>query len=618
MKRVFNLYNITLVILIAIISSLVFQTTDVKATGTVTWTDGSTVTISRTVQNVYNAPDVDFTYSVLTSDISLLKTADFETGWTVSGKIKTLASGVSREGDDTDTTVQAIKRANALPNGFTPSTANTVSTSGSDYPIYIFYDSTTHTVYYYSEADIIYLDSDSSSMFCGFRSLTDISGLSQLNTSKVINMESMFQNSNSLANIDALSNWDTSNVTVMSYMFADCDSLTNINGVSNWNTSSVTSIGGIFLAANMVSGTFPILGTPTDYDFAFYNAAIQSGSQLTINYGSGTSNIDAIIATKTNGSNVVKGSVVSAPAPAPAPSGIVTTATISFTGSETVSNNYTATKSTTINFANMGLVFDDAGIYEFTIKETATSNDAYPVDGDEYTVIIQVSNPGGTITGNYNAAFVINDSNDTKVNNAAFAHAKDESKFGHIELTKKVGGLMGGLNTYFDFSIQIDDAASNACSSYSGSEKYPVSGGDASHVTISEVTKCKSGTKDSLSLKHNQTAIIGQFTHNNNTYDSISIDDYYKIVEASVSDYTTTFKIGSGSSTSGRDTSSQSVSNGTNTVTYVNTREGSPLTGIVLTVLPFLILIGIGTGGLILFRKKKGFKKIKKEELEVI
>ena len=557
-----------------------------------------------------------------TEDTSLLKTAEFDTGAQVTKKMVNLANNSIYFWDDTivveegtDEAIQAIKRGNTLPSGFVPSTDNTVSVSTSPYPIYIWWDSSTNTIYYYSEASVLYLNSSSNLMFYHMRSLTDIRGLSELNTSRMVLMSGMFEYSEHLTNISPLSNWDTSHVTHMGGLFAFCSSLESIDAISNWDTSSVTSISYIFRNCPKMSGTIQILGNPTEYTNVFRNTATASGAQITVKYGSSTSNIDAIIATKTSDSNVVKGTQVSAPAS----SNDVTFShkTLSFDGSETVSNSYTASKSGTIDLSNIGLSFTEPGVYDLTVKETATSNPAYPTTSTEYTITIQVASAVGAnneITGNFTAAFVVKDSNDNKVNTMSFAHPKDESYFGHIELTKTVKGLMAQTSKYFDFTVQVDNATGGTCSNYTGSEKYPVSGGDASHVTISEVTKCKSGTKDSLSLKNGQTAKIGQFTYNNVNYNSISIDDYYKIVEANESDYVTTFKIGSGSETSGRDTSSQSVSAGTNSVNFYNTKSGSPLTGVALTIMPFLIIIGIGTGGVILFRKKKN----KKEEIEVI
>ena len=540
-------YLIYTILILVLISVLTLKTTEVKAAGTLTWPDGSTATISRTVQNVYNAYGVDFAYKIMEADA-------------LEPVLPTTVSKAVVLGDRDGVPGPAIETI-----------------------------------------------------------LEDL-GFDVVFSATNIELSDPMDATNQQYVLNAVNTYGAGNVVVV-LGTGSTSTISDRASVITTGTGTITTTGpliGNALHIPVYSIFDPVIKSVADSDMwedqiGMMEMMYETDDEL-------DDLIDAVknvreahsLCHKFTANSTSSGMCGDEP---------VSTKTLSFDGTETVSNTYTVNKSTTINLANVGLSFTEPGNYEYTVSESATSNNAYPTTNTEYTIVITVRNElnaNNRPTGNLEARFYIKDSNDNKVNTMSFSAAKDESKFGHLELTKKVGGLMGGLNTYFDFSIQIDDAASNACSSYSGNEKYPVSGGDASHVTISEVTKCKSGTKDSLSLKHNQTAIIGQFTYNNNTYDSISIDDYYKIVEASVSDYTTTFKIGSGSSTSGRDTSSQSVSNGTNTVTYVNTREGSPLTGVILTVLPFLILIGIGAGGLILFRKKKGFKKIKKEELEVI
>jgi hypothetical protein len=51
-----------------------------------------------------------------------------------------------------------------------------------------------------------------------------------------------------------------------------------------------------------------VYSNPTSYDNTFLNASTFTGSGITVNYSSATTNIDAIIATKSGNSNVVKGS----------------------------------------------------------------------------------------------------------------------------------------------------------------------------------------------------------------------------------------------------------------------------------------------------------------------
>ena len=73
---------------------------------------------------------------------------------------------------------------------------------------------------------------------------TVISGIENLDTELVTNMQSMFDHCNNLTSLD-LSNFDTSKVTNMGCIFDDCCSLTSID-VSNFNTSNVTDMSSMF------------------------------------------------------------------------------------------------------------------------------------------------------------------------------------------------------------------------------------------------------------------------------------------------------------------------------------------------------------------------------------
>ncbi len=128
--------------------------------------------------------------------------------------------------------------------------------------------------------------------------------------SSVANMSQMFRESgyNSIAwNIGDLSNWDTSNVTNMSSMFYMAGATaTTWNSVGTLKVYART-IDSIFLNCVNAKATLNIYSNPTSYSNAFSSAAMVSGSGITVNYSSATTNIDNIIATKSNNSNVVKG-----------------------------------------------------------------------------------------------------------------------------------------------------------------------------------------------------------------------------------------------------------------------------------------------------------------------
>ena len=83
-----------------------------------------------------------------------------------------------------------------------------------------------------------------SNAFYGFKSLKEIIGLKNWDTSKVTNMESVFHDCKYLQSLD-VSGWDVSNVTTLKVMFYNCRSLTSLD-LNNWNTSKVQIINGIF------------------------------------------------------------------------------------------------------------------------------------------------------------------------------------------------------------------------------------------------------------------------------------------------------------------------------------------------------------------------------------
>ncbi len=80
---------------------------------------------------------------------------------------------------------------------------------------------------------------DSSNLFAGFRNVTNIDGLKNINTSNVTNMNSLFSGMINVEEFD-ISMWDTSNVTSIDNMFALGTSVKTIN-ISNFNFSNITN-----------------------------------------------------------------------------------------------------------------------------------------------------------------------------------------------------------------------------------------------------------------------------------------------------------------------------------------------------------------------------------------
>lgn len=155
-----------------------------------------------------------------------------------------------------DTNITSIVRANSLPNGFTPTEANIVSTSNSDIPIYAWYDN--HTLYYYTLADNPYMNAVASRMFNHLSNVTSIA-LDTINTSRTTNMSYLFSYNSYLSSLD-LSTFNTNNVTNMSSLLNSCTSLTELD-LSKINMSNVTSTA--YMMYNMTS--LRQLKTPKTY-----------------------------------------------------------------------------------------------------------------------------------------------------------------------------------------------------------------------------------------------------------------------------------------------------------------------------------------------------------------
>ena len=169
-------------------------------------------------------------------DNIIIQSATFQNGWDTYSKMCEVAGSFSGGGDE----ITEFRRYREELDTSTMTSDNIISTDDSEVPIYIWYDN--GIIYWWSEAQKVYLNPDSSDMF-EFRNITNID-LSKLDTSKVTDMHDMFTGCESLTSLD-LSSFDTSNVTNISRMFCYCSNLTSIN-LSSFDTSNVEAMTYVF------------------------------------------------------------------------------------------------------------------------------------------------------------------------------------------------------------------------------------------------------------------------------------------------------------------------------------------------------------------------------------
>ena len=134
--------------------------------------------------------------------------------------------------------ITSVVKASSMPDGVE---AEIVSSEDSILPIYAWYND--GTIYYYTEANTIYLNENSSDMFDRLLEVTTID-MRWRNTKKVTDMHDMFDWCMKLTELD-LSWWDTSSVTNMYRMFHNCQGLTSLD-LSSFNTKKVTNMSWMF------------------------------------------------------------------------------------------------------------------------------------------------------------------------------------------------------------------------------------------------------------------------------------------------------------------------------------------------------------------------------------
>lgn len=199
-----------------------------KSNGTGTaYADGATVTISEAGKlKLYAQWDG--------TDIAIL-----DSGRNVNAKLKSVAGSSNK--------IKAIKTATSLPEDFDITKSNNIISDSaiSPLPIYAWFESGSGTICVFSVATEIFSGEDMSYMFEFYSSLTDISAVSDWNTSNATGMGKIFYFTSALSDLSPVAGWDTSNVTDISWAFMD-SAITDVDALSNWSVSNVVDMDNLF------------------------------------------------------------------------------------------------------------------------------------------------------------------------------------------------------------------------------------------------------------------------------------------------------------------------------------------------------------------------------------
>jgi len=166
------------------------------------------------------------------------------TGKNFNRKVDSIVTSLSNDdGWGNKESVSHIRRSSASFSDIPAGAIDVENDEVSDYPIKIWYDATSKTIFYWTEANKIFLNKDSRYTFRGFTKAEDID-ISNFDSSEVEDMAYFFYKMNSLQSLD-LSSFNTNKTTDMAGMFAYVNSLKKLD-LTNFNTSKVTNMSAMF------------------------------------------------------------------------------------------------------------------------------------------------------------------------------------------------------------------------------------------------------------------------------------------------------------------------------------------------------------------------------------
>ena len=158
--------------------------------------------------------------------------------------------------------------------------ANIISDSSaadSNTPTYAWYYEQGNVVFWYSDADDVYLTNSTSSSISYLSAFVAVPGFRNLNASRLTDARSLFYlfGGQTLSGVEK---WDMSNVTSF-YDFAYGAKITDLSALSRWDVSKVESFGYMF-TNNPLSDVSPLAGwnlaSATTLNAAFRNTNIDS------------------------------------------------------------------------------------------------------------------------------------------------------------------------------------------------------------------------------------------------------------------------------------------------------------------------------------------------------
>lgn len=223
--------------------------------------------------------------------------------------------------------------------------------------------------------------------------------------------------------------------------------------------------------------------------------------------------------------------------------------------------------------------YDHVGYYTYKLTETPGNTAGVTYDARTLYLTVTVINKGDGLIRQVTSLYYYSDNVKLKSQNF-----ENVFSAGNLAITKKVTGNMGEKDRYFNVDVTLKAPAGTSIATV------PVSYSGGQYTTAKTVTFSSDGTaKVTIGMKNDDTITFTNLPYGV-TYTAVEEDvtgDGYKTADYVFSD------------------TNKTIDTAADTVTITNNKDKDVATGINLDNLPYIMILVIAAGGLIIFAKRK-------------
>lgn len=223
--------------------------------------------------------------------------------------------------------------------------------------------------------------------------------------------------------------------------------------------------------------------------------------------------------------------------------------------------------------------FAQPGTYKWKLTETGSYADGATCATQVKYLIVNITREGDTLVV-YSAGLVTSDNDTSKENSFTNDYASVK-----LDMSKAVEGAMGDKSKFFDFTVVI--------TSYDSAKEYNIVNANGQNATVGAVDKAT--TQEG---KTTYTYAVTMKDAGALTIYGLAGNDTWTVTETADKNYSTKVN-----GTSGNIASGTAESNGT--AAFVNTANGSPVTGVIMTIAPYALMVVLAGAFAVVFLTRR-------------